>query len=153
MGNVQKATDELFKEYESSTGKMLLRGIRNNNQQQVADAVDFARKQLAQPNLKKNHEEDYRRMTEKMTAYLTRRYDVGDGVLHWKTPVDFAESLGSHLVIEYLKDTIYQLGQKVDRERTVNVDKAPAIKAAVGTVDSDRVSLAKARLKEFRDKK
>jgi hypothetical protein len=154
MGNTaQAASDALFKEYESTTGKMLLRGIRNNNKQQVVDAVDLARKQLATPNMKKTHDEDYKRMAELMTAYLTRKYDVEDGILHWKTPVDLAKSLGSNNVIEYIEEMIVQLSQKMDREREINIDKAPAIKAAVGTVDSDRVALAKARLKEFRNKK
>jgi hypothetical protein len=154
MGNATTSvSDALFKEYESTTGKLLLRGIRNNNKKQVTDAIDFARKELATPNMKKTHEQDFAYMTQKMTAYLTRKYDVEEGILHWKTPLDYAKSLGSELVIEVLENMILQLAQKTNDEKEVNIDKAPSIKAAVGKVDADRVALAKARLQEMRNKK
>lgn len=155
MGNtVRAASDAMFKEYESTTGKLLFRGIRNNNKQQVVDAIDFARKELIAPNMNKTHEEDYARMAEKMTEYLTRKYDVEEGILHWKTPLDYARSIGADNVVECIEETIVQLNQKVDKvKREINVDRAPAIKSAVGTVDADRVALAKARLQEMRNKK
>jgi hypothetical protein len=154
MGNATTSvSDALFKEYESTTGKLLLRGIRNNNKKQVTDAIDFARKELATPNMKKTHEQDFAYMTQKMTTYLTRKYDVEEGILYWKTPLDYAKSLGSDLVIEVLENMILQLTQKTNDEKEVNIDKAPSIKAAVGKVDADRVALAKARLQEMRNKK
>lgn len=151
MGN--EVSNSLFKEYESNTGKLLLRGIKNNNKIQVENAIDTARKQLATPNLKKSHEEDYAYMAQKMTNYLTKKYDVGDGILYWKTPVDYAQALNSEHVIDYLKDMILQVSQKSNKQEEINIDKAPSIKAAVGTIDADRVSLAKARLQEMRNKK
>lgn len=154
MGNtVRAASDALFKEYEVSTGKLLFKAIRANSKKLVAEAIDVARKELANPNIRKNHEEDYIRMTEKMNTYLTRKYDVEEGFLNWKTPIEYAKDLGSEEVIPYIEEMIIQLNQKSDKERAVNLDRAPSIKAAVGTVDADRVALAKARLQELRNKK
>lgn len=151
MGNVTMSTDSLFKEYESSTGKLLIKAIRNNSQKQVAEAIDFARKQLATPNMKKTHEDDYNNMTSRMTQYLTQKYDVGDGMLYKKTPLELAASVESNNTIEYIKDTIFSLTH-TKQESHINLDKAPNIKAAVGVVDQDRVALAKSRLQELRNK-
>lgn len=142
---------DLFKEYESSTGKLLIKAIRNNNQKQVADAIDVARKQLAKPNMSKSHEDDYNDMTIMMTKYLTRKYDVGDGILYKKTPLELATSVESNNTIEFIKDSIFSLTH-TKQESNINLDKAPCIKAAVGTVDQDRVALAKSRLQELRSK-
>lgn len=144
-------TADLFKEYESSTGKLLIKAIRNNNQKQVAEAIETARKQLATPNMSKTHEDDYNHMTSKMAQYLTQKYDVGDGMLYKKTPLELAISVESNNTIEYIKDVIFSLTH-TKYESHINLDKAPCIKAAVGTVDQDRVALAKSRLQELRNK-
>jgi len=150
MGNVEM-TPEFMKEYEHNTGKLLLKAIRNDCKQQVENAVDFARKQLATPNMKLSHDEDYAIMTQKMTAYLTRKYDVGDGMLWKKTPVELAMAVEAHETVEYLKETILKLSQTKE-QRHINTDRAPAIQAAVGNIDQDRVALAKSRLQALRKK-
>lgn len=151
MGNVEMSTN-LFKEYESSTGKLLIKAIRNNSQKHVSDAVEFARKQLATPNMNKSHQEDYNEMVSKMMLYLTRKYDVGDGMLYKKTPLELATSVEANEgVIEFLKETIFSLTH-TKQESQINLEKSPCIKAAVGTVDQDRVSLAKSRLHVLRNK-
>ena len=149
MGNVEISTDSLFKEYECSTGKMLLKAIRVNSQKQVEEAIEFARKQLINPSLKKSHDEDYQFMTQKILQYLTRKYDVGDGFLSWKTPVEYAMSTGANHTLDYLKDTIIKLG-RTDNAKRINAEKSPSISAAVGTIDGDRVALAKSRLHTLR---
>ena len=150
MGNVEMSTD-LFKEYECSTGTKLLKSIRNNDVTQTEQAIEFARKQLMTPNMKKTHEDDYNFMKLRITQYLTRKYDVGDGMLYKKTPVEFAMTLGSTNVVDFLKDTIIKLS-RTEEQGKINADKSPSITAAVGTIDSDRVALAKSRLQALRKK-
>ena len=54
MGNTMRAaSDALFKEYEVSTGKLLFKAIRANSKKLVADAIDIARKELANPNIRR----------------------------------------------------------------------------------------------------
>lgn len=142
---------ELFKEHENTTGRMLIRAIKAGCKKQVSVALDSARKELATPNMKKSADEDYELMTQKMTAYLTRKYDVGDGMLFKKTPIEFAEAMNAPDIVEFINDTLIKLSQTKEVKH-INLDKAPGIQAAVGTIDQDRVALAKSRLLALRNK-
>jgi len=148
MGNVETG---LFKEYENVTGTMLMRAIKSNSRMQVEQAIEFARKELASPNLKKTHDEDYEMMREKMNLYLTRKYDIGDGMLWKKTPVELATSLEANDALQAIRETLLKLSQTKDQKH-INTDRAPAIQAAVGNIDQDRVALAKSRLQALRNK-
>lgn len=148
MGNVETG---LFKEYESNTGTMLIRAIKSNSRIQVEKAIEFARKELATPNLKKTHDEDYELMREKMNLYLTRKYDIGDGMLWKKTPLELAAMVEAVEAMEAIKESLLKLSHTKEQKH-INMDKAPAIQAAVGNIDQDRVALAKSRLQALRNK-
>mmetsp|Transcript_30515 Transcript_30515/g.51545 ORF Transcript_30515/g.51545 Transcript_30515/m.51545 type:complete len:154 (+) Transcript_30515:119-580(+) len=151
MGNAE-ITSNLFTEYESTTARRLLTGITNKNLKQVEDAVEYARKQHIIPNLKKSYSEDYADMTEQMLIYLTRKYDVGDGILFKKTPIQYAQKLAADDIVAFLNDTVIRLERK-DNSKVINQELSPATSAAVGEIDADRVSLAKARLMKIRNDK
>jgi hypothetical protein len=148
MGNV---SETLFKEYEATTGAKLLKGIQSNEKKLVVEAIDLARKQLMTPNMNKTHKDDHSNMVIQMTAYLTRKYDVGEGLFFKKTPLEYAEAIGSSETIEYITETIKNLA-KHDQNKVINNEKSPAISSAVGTIDKERVALAKSRLQYMRNK-
>lgn len=147
MGNTEIS---VFKEYEHQSGSLLLVAIKMNNRKKLQDAIDYARKQMITPNLKKSYDEDYKEMAEKMLTYLTRKYDVGDGLLHRKTPLEFAQSIGSDDVVELLNETIQKLQSSVDECTTRNTEKYESISKNIGKIDKDRVELAKSRLEKLR---
>lgn len=102
--------------------------------------------------MKKSHEEDYEMMTQKMSAYLTRKYDVGDGMLFKKTPLELAIAVEANESAELIKYTIGKLSQTKEQNHTINTEKSPGIHTAVGNIDQDRVALAKSRLQALRNK-
>jgi hypothetical protein len=148
MGNVEVS---LFKEYESQSGNLLISAIKSSNKKKLEDAIEVARKQLITPNMKKSHEEDYKEMTNKILVYLTQKYDVGDGVLYRKTPLELAKSIGSDEITMYLEENIKKLEAAVKATEVANTEKYEGISKNVGKIDKDRVSLAKSRLENFRN--
>lgn len=147
MGNVELGADKLFKEYEHKNGRLLLKGIRCNSAEQVEHAIDVARKELANPSLKNDHDQEFNMMIDKMKLYLTTTYDVGDGMLAKKTPLQFAKTCSSVAVIPVLERNIASLNQEEHTRSTM-----PLTSSLVGKVDRDRVTTAKERLKELRNK-
>jgi hypothetical protein len=162
MGNTSKAasdalTPEFLKDHEYSSGHLLLRSIKVNSKKQLTEAIEIARKELLplhRSNLKLTHDEEYERMQAKMVSYLTRKYDIGEGYLNRRTPIEYAIHLGGNIdeVIDCLKENITILSRTL-HEKKISVDKAPRTAAAVGRVDRDRVALAKARLESLRNGK
>jgi hypothetical protein len=140
---------DLFKDYECTTGKLLLRAIGANSEMLVKQAIEVAKNELIKPNLKKNHADDYEEMQEKIKLYLTQKYDVGDGLFGKKTPIEYAKKIGANDVVPCLEDSIRRIGN-TDASKQINCDHAPTTVAAIGgKLDPGRVALAKERLAAF----
>jgi hypothetical protein len=89
-------------------------------------------------------------MVKKMVTYLTRGYDVGDGVLFVKTPLEIAAINHCAEAAAFINENLEllsrsQIGSQVVAKQGVSV----APKSSMGAVDKDRVHQAKERLKAF----
>lgn len=149
MGNSFN-TDNLMKEYEHSSGKRLLRAIRANHAGNVRDAIEVAKKELLSNDRRKSHDQDYDNMIKKMTIYLTQKYDIGDGILFGKTPLELAESLFADEAIRAIQDELSILSKNkvaadILEQKGGQVRESPS----VGKVDKERAVQARERLKEF----
>lgn len=156
MGNTPTPAipEMLLKDYEHKTAQRLIRGIKANSRRQLEEAFDSARKELLSNNTKLAHDKEFENMVKNMIAYLTRGYDVGDGALFTKTPLEIAREYHADVAIEFIEEKIAHLqksevGAKEIDKRGINV---PATSSA-GRVDKDRVALAKERLKQFQAEK
>ena len=72
---------------------MLLQGIRADSKKQLQSAIDLARSDLKKTHMHLDHDQEYVLMIEKIAKYLTKSYDIGEGILHKKTPIDYATEL------------------------------------------------------------
>ena len=75
-----------------------------------------------------------------MKLYLTTKYDIGDGKLKKKTPLEYAESLGADDVVTFLKSLIQDIDIKTQQLAGSSGGNEKK------NVSNDRVVLAKARL-------
>lgn len=150
MGNRLVNTDNLMKEYEHISGKRLLRAIRANTASNMMEAIEAAKKELYSADRKKSHDEDYDNMVRKMATYLTKKYDIGDGMLFGQTPLELAKSLRADQAIAVINEQIAILS-KNPAAAEVFEDKGEAVRdsPSVGKVDKERANTAKERLKEF----
>jgi hypothetical protein len=82
MGNSNERP-KMFGKYEHSSGKILILSIEENQRSQTQGAIDAARKDFTTL----AHGVDYDDMVKKMIEYLTRHYDIGDGIAFRKTPL------------------------------------------------------------------
>lgn len=149
MGNAvnsaSKSVSSLVAASESHSGKKLLLAIKANSRSQVEAAIEFAKKERIQSNSGgENHEKQYDDMIYRMLNYLTREYDVGDGILYKKTPIQYARSLVANEAEECIEEAIAKF------KKQENTDK---VSKTVGKVDADRVKTAKERLREFQKKR
>jgi hypothetical protein len=163
MGNTVEGrfASDLLKEREYNTGKKLFQAISHNSAEKIEECINFAKKEI-KPDLNGKPEEDFELMKSKLTAYLTRKYDIGDGFLFCKTPVEYATSLNANFAINALNDAIARLIRhnkpskasnifSFDNKNKIdnNIEVQPSFSNGV---DSDRVNLAKERLKSFQNK-
>ena len=152
QNSIARTTDSLFQEYECNTGRQLLRAIRADSKERVAAAIETVRKEYMTAKVKNTHEKDFENMTRKVMRYLTRYYDVGEGMLHKKTPLQLAEECEAIEVVQYLTETLETLKRHRDKDDgLLGMTTAPKLNAAVGKIDKDRAELARERLKEYRD--
>ena len=143
------------KDKEHIHGQKLIRAIKANSRAQLEECMEIAKKETLTNNLKSAHDKDYETMIKKMTLYLTRGYNVGDGVLFTKTPLQIATELGCDQSIAFINEKLAELS-KVDLATKVMEDKRatmPASHSAIGRVDRDRVNQAKERLKAFQNER
>lgn len=152
MGNkLGRATDQLFKEYECNTGQKLFRGIKANSKVQIEMAIEEARHDWMSSSIKKSPEQDFEEMTKKVLKYLTRTYDVGEGMLHKKTPVQYARDCDATEAAAYLETTIVSLqNHRSPEERNTQIT-APVTTQLVGKIDGSRAKIAKERLQAFQE--
>ncbi len=140
-----------MKEYEYNTGKRLLRAINSNVGSQVLEAIESARKELLSSDRHKSHDQDFDNMVKKMSLYLTRKYDVGEGKLlgGGKTPLELAESLHANQAVAVINEQLSILARNkasIDvLGNAVPMRESPML----GKIDKDRAIQARERLKQF----
>ena len=149
MGNSFNPGD-LTREYEYISGKKLMRAIKANSRVQMEESYEMAKAELLPKSKSTTHDKEYENMIKQMTLYLTRGYNVGDGVLFLKTPLEVAEENHSDQAISFIRAALEQL-QKHDTGKQILEDKGLKIAStnSVGQVDKERVHQAKERLKQF----
>lgn len=149
MGNSFNPAD-FNKEYENVCGKKLIRAIKANSPTQLEESYEMAKKELLPRSKGTAHDKEYENMIRKMTLYLTRGYDVGDGMLFKKTPLQIAEEHHSDLAITFINRTLAEL-KKNEIAAEMLEEQGLKVKAnsVVGDIDKDRVHQAKERLKQF----
>lgn len=151
MGN--STTTEFLKDYEYQKGEKLIRSIKANSREQIMDSIDIARKELLN-NRQIAHDKEYDEMIQKMTQYLTRKYDMGEGGLFGgKTPLELAKELRANHAIDCLNEQILLLSRnqsssKVLQEKDI---KALSSNSVIGPVDKTRAIEARERLKAFQE--
>lgn len=137
-----------FKEFEHLSGKKLLAAIRSDNEDGASDAIEFARQEYIKPvagsMAKASNLSGYEDMTKGMVAYLTREYDVGDGIVFKQTPLEYARAKKAKKVEQIIEKSI------LDLERLMGINAAKT-SYSVGEVTKERVEEAKARLQAIRD--
>jgi hypothetical protein len=156
MGNSTAATltSGIMKEYEYNTGQKLLRAIKANTRTQMQECMDTVREEIKSQSKTTMiaHDKEYDNMI-KVTLYFTRGYDVGDGVIFTKTPLQYAEQLKSDQAIDFINRVLADLSRN-DVANTVMVEKGAKVvteQSFMGKVDKDRVQQAKDRLKAFQN--
>jgi hypothetical protein len=149
MGNSSSALP-LVKEYEHIAGKKLIRAIKANSKMQMEESYEMAKKELLPKSKTSTHDKEYENMIKQMTLYLTRGYNVGDGVLFTKTPLEIAKEFHADQATEFINKALEQLNKN---EIAAEILKEQGLKvtstSVVGSVDRDRVQTAKERLKQF----
>lgn len=156
MGNsaTPAIPEMLMKDYEHKTAQRLIRGIKANSRRQMEEAFDAARKELLSNNTKLAHDKEYEIMVKTMISYLTKGYDVGDGVIFTKTPMEIAQEYHADEAISFIEEKLEHLqknevGAKEVSKRGLNVPST----SSAGRVDKDRVAQAKDRLKQFQNER
>ena len=141
------------REYDSAT--CLIAAIQAKKASSVQKALETARKELAafkKSSLSNTTDENYKKMLDGMHKYLTRKYDIGQGVFAKVSPIEFAESMEGGDAEEVLHILRTHLA---DVEKSLNA-LAPAGSSGrpggIEKIDSERVLTAKERLMSFRSK-
>lgn len=156
MGNAPTPhlPEMLVKDYEHQTAERLIRGIKANSRRQMDEAFELARKELLTTNSKLAHDKEYEIMVKKMVAYLTRGYDVGEGMLFTKTPLDIAKEYHADEAVAFINEQLERLNKSDVGAKAIGQQKVKVSAASVvGPVDKDRVAQAKERLQKFRNEK
>jgi hypothetical protein len=158
MGNESSIpTPSIFKEYEHISGKRLIAAIRADSRASTIAAVDFARKEFTKPFSKNtSNVSDYEDMVGKMERYLTKKYDVGDGVVFTRTPLDFARSIRSNQAAAAIEESLAKIRTESHTAGVQLGDKSAGTvieRPVIGEVTHERASIAKERLKEFQNKR
>ena len=157
MGNSME-TPKMFFAYEHSSGKRLLASIQTNERDVTQAAIDFARKEFTKPiSIITANSSDYDDMSSRMEKYLTKPYDVGDGIIFRKTPLEYCQSIGSlesaAVINENLQklSSVYRAVKKTKDGKEIESTTPPGgiESLTVGTVTHDRAALAKSRLQAF----
>lgn len=142
MGNSIKLPD--FTSYENTSGKKLLVAIDLNNKEATQVAIDYCRSEFT----KKSYALDYDEMMEKMENYLTRHYNIGDGIIFRKTPLEYCEHKQAEESALVIKENL-QILRGVNRKKCGEENSAGRESATVGLITQERAVLAKERLKAF----
>ena len=130
-------------EFEHISGRHLIEAINANDPKKCQKAIDIAKSEFSKPVVNNMNKTDYDEMIEYMTKYLTKEYNVGDGILFVRTPLKYCADKNAkecEVVIRSNLDTFAQSG---------NPGKQTRVSNTVGEINKERVSQAKERLNEF----
>lgn len=151
MGNQQayesKALDGgVLQDYEHLSGKKLLAAIKLNSSLRVNEAIEAARVEFVRPTKKKSNSSEYDVLINGMIEYLSKYYDVGEGMLFKKTPIEFCNHCKSFEALQVIESELEKYRSQL--QRLSNVTDKPRDR-----ISSDRAKQAKERLKAFQEKK
>ena len=149
MGNKatqSSITANLFGDFEHCSGKMLIAAIRIDDSSGVQRAIETAKKEFAKPISSNVNKAEYDDMIENMRKYLTKGYDIGDGLIYTQSPIAFAKLLKSKRAEETIVRNLTEL-------EGIIASGGVKVSSTVGEVSHERANLAKERLKAFRDTK
>ena len=85
---------------------------------------------------------EYDDMVEHLKKYLTKAYDVGDGPLFVKSPIDYCKINHANKVERAILQTIDSLAKNIEGSSSSSIESV---------VSKERVALAKDRLKQMRN--
>ena len=129
---------------------LLLTRLFTGTLKPVQTSLDTARKEFVafkQSKLAHSNDENYKKMLDGLHLYLTRKYDVGEGTMNKKTPIELATKVGSIEIVDFLQNQINEIQRKLNVLSTAGSSGVPG---GMEKIDTDRVVLAKARLEAFR---
>lgn len=71
-----------------------MKAIRENSKEGVRTAIETARQEFVKPISKKtSNASDYKDMVTSLINYIEKKYDIGDGPLFLKTPLEYCDHL------------------------------------------------------------
>lgn len=156
MGNTSLKPGELLKEHEYQSGQKLIRAIKANSPNQLESCMSLVKQELMSTTRSMAHDKEYEYIQTKTKQYLTRGYNVGDGIIFTKTPMEIAEMYTADQAAAYLRDQLDQI-QRRENSMKVNASTVPnnanEKSSSVGVVDKARVAEAKERLRAFQQEK
>ena len=134
----------ILQQYEHKNGKKLIAAIKLNSALRTRQAIEEARVEFIRPTKKTSNEAEYDEMINGMIKYLTQGYNVGDGILFTKSPIQYGEYCKADEALEVVKSELEKYQQMLQRNE--NVTEKPRDR-----ISSDRAKLAKERLKNFQE--
>lgn len=156
MGNTSLNPGELLKEHEYQCGQKLIRAIKANSPNQLENCMSLVKQELMSTTRGMAHDKEYEYILMKTKQYLTRGYNVGDGVFFTKTPMEIAEVYAADEAAAYMKDQLDQI-QRRENSLKANASAVPINtnekSSIVGVIDKARVAEAKERLRAFQQEK
>jgi len=131
-------------EFEHISGRHLIEAINANDTRKLQRAIDQAKAEFSKPVSNNMNQTDYDEMIEYMTKYLTKEYNVGDGILFVRTPLKYCADKNAD-------ECAFLIRKNLDTFAQTNVGnpKQSRMSNTVGEINKERVSQAKERLKEF----
>lgn len=129
-------------EFEHISGRHLIEAINANDPKKLQNAINLAKSEFSKPVSNNMNKTDYDEMIEYMTKYLTKEYNVGDGILFVRTPLKYCSDKNAKDCEEVIRRNLDTLAQSGNPNQT-------KVSNTVGEINKERVSKAKERLKEF----
>lgn len=153
MGNSMNP-GELLKEHEYQSGQKLIRAIKANSRSQIESCMAIVKQELMSTTRSMAHDKDYEHVLTKTRQYLTRGYNIGDGVIFTKTPLEIAEMHNSDEAIACINELLDQLQRREDATKVNAASTRSSDKSSSGgAIDKARVAEAKERLKAFQQER
>jgi len=151
MGNSSNSISGLVKEYEYQSGEKLIRAIKADSRQQLDACMDFIKQEFISQSRKMAHDKEFEMLQQIIKNYLTRGYDIGDGVLFTKSPLEIAELNHAQVAKAFIIEKL----ENIKRFETLSTTSSNATsnRSTGGAIDKSRVAEAKERLKKFQEER